>query len=111
MCLLRATCASIGDDADARMPLAYVHLVQIHVDTLIVLAPFALYPRLGALTIPLFGILTIFYRGFLVRGHVNQLVSDGAETPELSKCARVRVHAEDRRKSAAPVRVRAATQL
>lgn len=66
VCLLRATCASITDDAAARMPLAYVHLVQILVDTLIVLAPFALYPRLGALTVPLCGVLTVFYRGFLV---------------------------------------------
>ena len=30
------------------------------------LAPFALYPRLGALTAPLCGVLTVFYRGFLV---------------------------------------------
>ncbi|KAL1527345.1 hypothetical protein AB1Y20_016015 [Prymnesium parvum] len=66
VCLLRATCASITDDAAARMPLSYVHLVQILVDTLIALAPFALYPRLGALTVPLCGVLTVFYRGFLV---------------------------------------------
>ena len=39
---------------------------QILVDMLIVLAPFALYPRTGALTVPLVGILTLFYRGFLV---------------------------------------------
>ena len=39
---------------------------QILVDMLIVLAPFALYPRTGALTVPLCGVLTLFYRGFLV---------------------------------------------
>ena len=33
---------------------------------LIVLAPFALFPRTGALTVPLCGVLTLFYRGFLV---------------------------------------------
>ena len=91
-CLLRATCASIGDDMDARMPLAcaaaqfcgilarnsarnspsrpvrprrYVHLVQILVDSLLVLAPLALYPRLGLLAAPLAGMATVFYRGFL----------------------------------------------
>ena len=65
-CKLRATCASITDDAAARMPLAYVHLVQILVDALVALSPFSLYSRLGILTIPLCGILTLFYRGFLV---------------------------------------------
>jgi len=64
-CKLRAVCASIADDASARMPLSYVHLVQLLVDTLVVLAPFALYPKLGVLTIPLSGILVLFYRGFL----------------------------------------------
>jgi predicted membrane chloride channel (bestrophin family) len=64
--LLRSVCASIGDDPTARMPLAYVHLVQVLADSLIVLAPFALYTKLGVFTIPLVGILTTFYRGFLV---------------------------------------------
>ena len=64
--LLRAVCASIADDASARMPLAYVHLVQILLDALVALAPFALYSRLGIFIVPLCGILTIFYRGFLV---------------------------------------------
>jgi len=64
--LLRSVAASITDDAAARMPLAYVHLVQILVDVLVALAPFALYSRLGVFVIPLTGILTTFYRGFLV---------------------------------------------
>lgn len=64
-CKLRATCASISDDQVARMPLSYVHLVQLLVDTLIVLAPLALYPKLGILTVLLSPILVIFYRGFL----------------------------------------------
>ena len=34
----------------ARMPLAYVHLVQILVDILVILAPFALYAKLGCQT-------------------------------------------------------------
>ncbi len=64
-CKLRAVCASIADDASARMPLSYVHLVQLLVDTLVVLAPFALYPKLGVLTIVLSPLLVVFYRGFL----------------------------------------------
>jgi len=64
-CKLRATCASIADDAAARMPLSYVHLVQLLVDVLVALAPFALYPKLGVLTVALCPILVIFYRGFL----------------------------------------------
>jgi len=62
---LRAVCASIGDDAAARMPLAYVHLVQILVDCLVALAPFALYAKVGVFTIPLVGLLCVFFRGFL----------------------------------------------
>jgi len=64
-CKLRAVCASISDDAAARMPLSYVHLVQLLVDTLVALAPFALYPKLGVLTVMLSGILVIFFRGFV----------------------------------------------
>ena len=64
-CKLRAVCASITDDAAARMPLSYVHLVQLLVDTLVALAPFALYPKLGVLTVPMSAVLVVFYRGFL----------------------------------------------
>ena len=64
-CKLRAVCASIADDAVARMPLSYVHLVQLLVDVLVVLAPLALYPKLGVLTVLLSPVLVIFYRGFL----------------------------------------------
>jgi len=64
-CKLRAVCASITDDKAARMPLSYVHLVQLLVDTLVALAPFALYPKLGVLSVMLSGCLAIFYRGFL----------------------------------------------
>jgi hypothetical protein len=43
-CKLRAVCGNIADDAAAPMPLSYVHLVQLLVDTLVVLAPYAQYP-------------------------------------------------------------------
>ena len=40
-------------------------IVQLLVDTLVVLAPFALFPKLGVLTVVLSAILVVFYRGFL----------------------------------------------
>ena len=38
---------------------------QLLVDTLLLLAPCALYPKLGVLTLLLSPILVVFYRGFL----------------------------------------------
>eukprot|EP00980_Cylindrotheca_fusiformis_P015048 scaffold4153_cov91-Cylindrotheca_fusiformis.AAC.2 len=53
---LRATMFDIDDMRAGRMPLAYVQLVQVMVDTLMALSPFALYPELGSLSIPLVGV-------------------------------------------------------
>ena len=47
------------------MPLPYVHLVQLLVDSLLVYAPIALYPQLGVLSVPVSGILTLFFHGLL----------------------------------------------
>ena len=63
--LLRAKMGTLPDERVDRMPLAYMHIVQILVDTLCVLAPLALYPKVGELCIPLCTILTLFYRGLL----------------------------------------------
>lgn len=52
------------------MPAAYVQLVQVLVDSLVILAPFALYAELGSLSFILVGLLTFFFKGLL----------------ELSKC-------------------------
>ena len=41
-------------------------LWQILVDALVILAPFSLYSRLGLFVVPVCGLLTIFYRGFVV---------------------------------------------
>ena len=46
-------------------PRRYVHIVHLMVDSLLILAPVALYPKVGALSVPLAGILTLFYRGLL----------------------------------------------
>lgn len=62
---LRACMFDIDDFRAGRMPLAYVHLVQVMVDSLVFLAPFALYPELGSITIPLVGLLALFFRGLL----------------------------------------------
>lgn len=62
---LRASLFDIDDYRAGRMPLVYVHLVQVMVDSFVMLAPFALYTELGRLSIPLVGILTLFFRGLL----------------------------------------------
>ena len=62
---VRAEYFSIGDYTAGRMPLAYVQLVQVLVDSLVFLAPFALYSELGALAAVLTGLLTLFFKGLL----------------------------------------------
>jgi hypothetical protein len=62
---LRAEYFNIGDYAAGRMPLAYVQLVQVLVDSLVLFASFGLYTELGRLAVPLTGILTLFYKGLL----------------------------------------------
>ena len=62
---LRACMFDIDDFRAGRMPLAYVQLVQVLTDSLVVAAPFALAP-IGFLSIPLVGLLTLFFRGLLI---------------------------------------------
>ena len=62
---LRSRCNSISDEMAARMPMAYVHLVHLLVDSLLLLTPFALYPKVGWVIVPLSGLLTLFFRGLL----------------------------------------------
>jgi len=62
---LRACMFDIDDFRAGRMPLAYVQLVQVLVDSLIVISPFALYPSVGILSVPLVGLLALFFRGLL----------------------------------------------
>lgn len=62
---LRACMFDIDDFRAGRMPVAYVQLVQVLVDSLIVISPFALYPSVGILSIPLVGLLALFFRGLL----------------------------------------------
>lgn len=62
---LRGCMFDIDDFRAGRMPLAYVQLVQVLVDSLVVIAPFALYPSVGILSIPLAGLFSLFFRGLL----------------------------------------------
>ena len=62
---LRASMFDIDDFRAGRMPLAYVQLVQILVDSLIFLAPISLYSELGSITTFCVGLLTFFYLGLL----------------------------------------------
>lgn len=65
MTSLRAEYFTIGDYAAGRMSLAYMQLVQVLVDSLIFLAPLCLYNDLGSVSIPLVGLLTLFFKGLL----------------------------------------------
>ena len=54
-----------------------MHFVQIMTDVVLLLAPFALFPRLGALSIALSGILGLFYRAARTLAKVRILYSWG----------------------------------
>jgi len=60
---IRQCQASISNNIDGRMPLAYAHLVQILVDTFVFTAPLALYPKLGDFSVVAVGVITLFYTG------------------------------------------------
>lgn len=65
---LHGTCGGIMDNKEDRMPLTYVHIVQLLVDSLLFVTPAALYPKLGIFSVPMAGLFTVFYRGLLVIG-------------------------------------------
>eukprot|EP00747_Dinoflagellata_sp_TGD_P113964 gnl/TRDRNA2_/TRDRNA2_171829_c0_seq2.p1 gnl/TRDRNA2_/TRDRNA2_171829_c0~~gnl/TRDRNA2_/TRDRNA2_171829_c0_seq2.p1 ORF type:complete len:133 (+),score=12.54 gnl/TRDRNA2_/TRDRNA2_171829_c0_seq2:167-565(+) len=62
---LRLSYDGIGDQLGARMPVIYMHLVQILVDTLTVLTPFTLFAQLGVTSVLLNGLLVAFFQGLL----------------------------------------------
>ena len=64
-CELRGACMGIPDELAARMPLAYVHFTHCLVDMLLFLTPYALYPRLGLFSVPMTGVIALFYRGLV----------------------------------------------
>lgn len=62
---LRAEYFNIGDYNAGRMPMAYVQIMEVLVDTLTYLAPLALYTKMGAFNIVSTGLLTLFFKGLL----------------------------------------------
>lgn len=62
---IRGKMGRIADLFDGRMPMSYVHFVNMLVSTLIFLSPLALFPILYYWSIPAVGILTLFYKGIL----------------------------------------------
>ena len=62
---LRGFGFTIHDDIDGRMPVTYVHIVQMLTDTFVFSSPFALYATLGVWSIFATGLLTLFYAGLL----------------------------------------------
>ena len=71
---LRATYASISDELSGRMPLAYTQLVQILVDILVVVSPFALLSAVTPVQAVMgTGMLTLFYTGVLNLAKVSSL--------------------------------------
>jgi len=63
--MLRAEYFNIGDMCAGRMPLGYVQLMEVLVDTLWTLAPLALYTKMGAFNIVSTALLTLFFKGLL----------------------------------------------
>ena len=61
----RSACTAVPDDLAARMPLAYVHFVQILTDVLCAVTPFALFPNGGGFAVLLSGVMIFFFSGIL----------------------------------------------
>lgn len=62
---LRGCLFDLDDFRAGRMPLAYVQFVQILIDSLVIISPFGLYRSVGILSVPLVGLLALFFQGLL----------------------------------------------
>jgi hypothetical protein len=62
---LRNSCATITDLVDARCPLAYVHLVQLLVDSFLLITPFAALGDMGWLSVAATFLLSLFFSGLM----------------------------------------------
>jgi len=91
---LRAEYFSIGDLCAGRMPIAYVQLLQILVDTLVWLAPLSLYSGLGSLSIPLCAILTHFFKGLLEmsKSFLDPFGNDGYPNQNIRYVSQYQTH-------------------
>ena len=68
---IRGTIAGLGDLYDGRMPLAYVHFVNMLVSVTLIVSPFALFPQYWFWSIVAVGVLCLFYRGIFVLSMVR----------------------------------------
>jgi predicted membrane chloride channel (bestrophin family) len=62
---LRNSCATITDLVDARCPLAYVHLVQLLVDSFLLITPFAALGNMGWFSVAATFLLSLFFSGLM----------------------------------------------
>ena len=62
---LRSVLCTVPDEIAARMPVAYEHFVQVLVDVLCLMAPFALFPRAGLLTFFFSPLVCLFFEGLM----------------------------------------------
>merc|ERR1719482_1643751 len=62
---LQSAYRDLEEKLTARMPMVYLHLVQVLVDSLTILTPFALFAKLGVTSVVLSGVIVVFYRGLL----------------------------------------------
>jgi hypothetical protein len=62
---LRNSCATITDLVDARCPLAYVHLVQLLVDSFLLMTPFAALGQMGWFSVAATFLLSLFFSGLM----------------------------------------------
>ncbi|CAJ1967412.1 unnamed protein product [Cylindrotheca closterium] len=67
---VRGTTSTVPDLIAGRMPLAYVHFVQILVDTFLLSTPIAKYSDMGIFSVLMIGILTLFFHGLLILAKV-----------------------------------------
>lgn len=83
---LRGEYFNIGDYNAGRMPMAYVQFMEVLVDTLIFLAPLALYTKMGAFNIISTGLLTLFFKGLLElsKSFLDPFGKDGYSTHNIN---------------------------
>ena len=63
VCEMRRTIGTIESSLGGNIPLAYVQFVQVLVDIVLLLAPFALYSELGIWSVFAVGVMNIFFSG------------------------------------------------
>jgi hypothetical protein len=83
---LRAEYFNIGDYNAGRMPMAYVQIMEVLVDTLTFLAPLALYTKMGTFNIISTGLLTLFFKGLLElsKSFLDPFGKDGYSTHNIN---------------------------